>query len=82
MTSETGQQTIAMHILPNISGSKGNQTVTFGQLIKCSMRNIIFKNLAENELPSPKLFPDLFFPKNALCEVKARDQHLSLNIFW
>ena len=31
MTSETGQQTIAMHILPNISGSKGNQTVTFGQ---------------------------------------------------
>ena len=29
-----------MHILPNISRSKGNQTVKFGQLIECNMRKI------------------------------------------
>ena len=32
-----------MHILPNISGSKGNQTMKFGQLIVCNMRNILLE---------------------------------------
>ena len=32
-----------MHILPNISRSKGNQTMKFGQLIECSMRNIFLE---------------------------------------
>ena len=40
MTSQPGQQTIAIHILPNISRSKGNQTMKFGQLIEYDMRNI------------------------------------------
>ena len=31
MTSQPGQQTILIHILPNISRSKGNQTMKFGQ---------------------------------------------------
>ena len=39
MTSQTGKQTIAIHILPNISRSKGNQTMKFGQLIEYNMRN-------------------------------------------
>ena len=43
MTSQPGQQTIVIHILPNISRSKGNQTMKFGQLIECIMRNIIFE---------------------------------------
>ena len=30
---QTGQQIITIHILPNISRSKGNQTFKFGQLI-------------------------------------------------
>ena len=30
---QTGQQIITIHILPNISRSKGNQTLKFGQLI-------------------------------------------------
>ena len=30
--------TILIHILPNISKSKGNQTMMFGQLIECNMR--------------------------------------------
>ena len=40
MTSQPGQQTIAIHILPIISKSKGNQTIKFGQLIEYNMRNI------------------------------------------
>ena len=33
---------MAIHILPNISRSKGNQTVKFGQLIDYNMRHIFF----------------------------------------
>ena len=40
MTSQPGQQAIAIHILLNISRSKGNQTMKFGQLIEYNMRNI------------------------------------------
>ena len=43
MTSQPGQQTIAIHILPNISRSKGNQTMKFGQLIEYNMRNTFAK---------------------------------------
>ena len=34
MMPQLGKQTIATHILPNISKSKGNQTTEFGQLRK------------------------------------------------
>ena len=34
MTSHPGKQTITMHILPNVSRSKGNQTMKLGQLIE------------------------------------------------
>ena len=40
MTSQPGSQIIAIHILPNISRSKGNQMMKFGQLIEYNMRNI------------------------------------------
>ena len=33
-------QTIAIHILPNISRHKRNQTMKFGQLIEYNMRHI------------------------------------------
>ena len=42
MTSQPGLQAIAMHILPNISQSKGNQTMKFGHLIEYNKRNIFF----------------------------------------
>ena len=32
MISETGKQIITIHLLPNISRSKGNQAMKFGQL--------------------------------------------------
>ena len=41
MTLQLGKQVMAIHILPNISKSKGNQTIKFGQLIDYNMR-IIF----------------------------------------
>ena len=40
MTSQSGQYIVPIHILPNISRSKDNQTRTFGQLIYYSMKNI------------------------------------------
>ena len=39
----TTWETIATHKLPNISRSKGNQTMKFGLLIECSMRNILLE---------------------------------------
>ena len=44
MTSKPGLQTIPVHILPNISQSKGNQTMKFGQLIEYN-RNIFLQKL-------------------------------------
>ena len=48
MTSQPGNETIAMHRLPNISKSKGNQTMKFGQLIEYNTRNISLKNRTQN----------------------------------
>ena len=45
MTSQPGLQTVAIHILPNISQSKGNQAMTFGQLIEYNKRNIFLQKL-------------------------------------
>ena len=41
MTSQPGLQIIAIHLLSNISQSKGNQTMEFGQLIEYNKRNIL-----------------------------------------
>ena len=49
MTSQPGLQTIPIHILPNISQSKGNQTMKFGQLIEHNKINIFLQKYAENE---------------------------------
>ena len=43
MTSQPGKQTIVIYMLPNISISKGNQTMEFGQLIECNIRNIFLE---------------------------------------
>ena len=40
MTPQPGKQTIAIHILPNISQSEDNQTMKFGQSIEYNRRNI------------------------------------------
>ena len=43
MTSQPGQQTITIHILPNISRIKGNQTMKVGQLIEYNKKNILLE---------------------------------------
>ena len=58
MTSQSGLQTIAIHILPNISQSKGNKTMKFGELIEITRGIFFFKNYVENEAES--VVPDLF----------------------
>ena len=45
-------------MLPNISRSKGNQTMKFGQLIKYNMRNVFLKKSYTNMVE--KLVPDSF----------------------
>ena len=69
MTSQPGQQTITMHILPNISQSNGNPAMKLGQVIEDNNINkFFFKSHAKNELG--KLVTDLFlFFKKALYEL-------------
>ena len=40
LTLQAGQEIIIIQILYNTSRSKGNQAMTFGQLIEYNMRNI------------------------------------------
>ena len=57
MTSQTGQKIITINILPNISRSKGNQTMKLGQSIEYNMRDLFQKkhiqNVAEKIVPDP-----------------------------
>ena len=57
ITSQPGQQTIAIHILLNISRSEDNQLMKFGQLIEYNMRNIFveksYTKCAGETLPRP-----------------------------
>ena len=43
MTLQPGSETVVIHILHNISRSKNNQTMKFGQLIERNMRNIFIE---------------------------------------
>ena len=43
--SQPGSQTIAIHILPNISQGKDNQTMKFVQLIEYNKINIFLQKL-------------------------------------
>ena len=65
MTSQPGLQTITIHILPNISRSKSNETIKFGQSIEYNKIKFFFKKHTQNEVE--RLVPDLFlFFKKAL----------------
>ena len=74
MTKQPGEQTIAIHILYNISGSKGNQAFKFGQLIeyKKYFRSKIMQKISQS---------DQF--QNSFCilkKLKASGLQLSFNI--
>ena len=57
MTSQTGQQLIAIHILPNISRSKGNQTMKLGYLIEYNIRKLFpsksYTKCSKGTIPRP-----------------------------
>ena len=42
MTSQPKKQTVGIHILPNISRSKGNQAMKFDQLIEYNMKKKLY----------------------------------------
>ena len=43
MKSQLGKKTFALHLLPNISRSKDNQRMKFGQLIEYNKKNILIE---------------------------------------
>ena len=49
-----------MHILSNILRNKGNQTIKFGQLIECNMRNVFLEKsyTKYDGETSPRLFSE------------------------
>ena len=61
MTSQPGYQTIVIYILPNVSRSKGNQTMKFGQSIEYNMRNIFLEK--SHTKCGGETSPRLFFEK-------------------
>ena len=80
--SQPNQQRIIIHMLPNISQSKGNQTMKFGLLIEYNKRNVFLqKSCTKNE--AGRLVPNhILFFKKALYEVKATcNLQFSFNIF-
>ena len=60
MTSQSGQRTIVIHILSNIQRSEGTQTIKFGQLIECNIRNIFLEKSYTKcgGETSPRPFPE------------------------
>ena len=79
MTSQPGSQASPTHILHNISRSKYNQKMKFGQVLEYDKRVFFFKNHAENEARS-YFQTSLFFIK-VLNEVKASGLQLSFSTF-
>ena len=61
MTSQAGLQTIAIHILPNISQSKGNQTMKVCQLIDYNKRNNFLQKLCGKWSRDTSSIPLLIF---------------------
>ena len=81
ISSQTGKETITIHILPNIARVISNQTRKFAPLIEYNMKNIFFKNNAEKEEGQqvPVFF---YFSQKRFYKVNVKGQHHSFNIFW
>ena len=60
MMSPPGLQTISIHIIPNVSQSKYNHAIKFGQLIEHNKRNIFLQKLygkwGRETSPRPLIF--------------------------
>ena len=64
MTSQPGYRTITMHILPDFSRSKGNQTMKLGQLWYNKRNNFLRKSFrkwgSENSYIALSVFQQIF----------------------
>ena len=47
MMAQAGLETIVINILPNISQTKDNQTIKFGQLIESNKKNVFLQKLCQ-----------------------------------
>ena len=65
MTSQSGYETIAIHILPNISRSKGNLTVKLGHLIEYN-KIIFFQKLCRKWARETSSRPLFIFQKSLI----------------
>ena len=74
MMSQTGQQIITIHILSDISRSKGNLAIKFGQLTKYNLENSFLRKSGRKRGRETSSFLPLY-------KVKASGQHLTLHIF-
>ena len=72
---------ITIHILPNISRSKGNQAMKLGQVTQYNKRNLFLQSSCRIWDMKSSLALFLFFFKKALYEEKASGLQLSFNIF-
>ena len=85
ITSKPGKQTIAIYILPNISGRKGKQIMKFGQLVEYNMTDICLKKSYTK--CSGETIPRLFFKKSkyiiqfvlTVCQLEGYRNKLKLN---
>ena len=66
MKSQQGKQTTAIHILPNISRTKANQTMKFGELIEFNMTNI-FLQKSWTQCAGRETIPRSFSEKTKFC---------------
>ena len=63
MTSQPGLQTIAIHILRNVSQSEDNHIMRFGQLIEYNKRKIFLQKFCGKWGKETSSGPLLFFDK-------------------
>ena len=79
MMPQTGKKIIAIHILPNISKSKGNQRMKFGQFIEYNMENIFLEK--SNTKCREKLVPDTV-TKNSNLNTSLDQQYEILKVYF
>ena len=63
MTSQPSLQTITIHVLPNISRSKGSQTMKLGQVIEYNKRNIFLQKSFRKRCRETRSRPLFVFEK-------------------
>ena len=81
MTSQTSKQIVAIHILPNISRSKGKQTIKLGQLIEYKKTNIFLQKLWRKWSKEISSKPIFIFQKCLIWDESTWSQ-LDFNIIW